>query len=114
MLTRRNRIASHAVAAVLLAGVAVVATGAGAGAASSASRPESFGGAATSGSMQFRVDRSPLPIPAVSDPFHLWVPYAETSIDSSTRDTPRLSAASATCCGPRVDRVSRGELLGVG
>ena len=91
MITRRYpietrsayRIAAHAVTAVLLAGIAVVATGAGAGAASSAGRPESYGGDAVAGSMQFRVDRSPLPIPAVTDPFHVWVPYAETSIDSS-------------------------------
>jgi hypothetical protein len=84
MVARQHRLAIHAATAVLLAGVAVVATGAGAGAASSAaSRPESYGGDATSGSMQFRVGRSPLPIPAVTDPFHLWVPYAETSLDSS-------------------------------
>src|SRR3954465_13854003 len=84
MITRRHRLAGHTVAAVLLAGIAVVATGAGAGAAGSAGdRPESYGGYATSGSLQFRVDRSPLPIPAVSDPFHVWVPYAETSMDSS-------------------------------
>jgi hypothetical protein len=84
MFTRSYRLAGHAVAAVLLAGVAVVATGAGAGAASSAAtRPDSYGGYATAGSMQFRVDRSPLPIPAVTDPFHVWIPYAETSMDSS-------------------------------
>ena len=84
MITRRVRLAGHCVAAVLLAGVAVVATGAGAGAAgSAASRPGSYGGDATAASIQFRVDRSPLPIPAVTDPFHVWVPYAETSMDSS-------------------------------
>jgi hypothetical protein len=45
MLRSQYRLTGHAVAAVLLAGVAVVATGAGAGAASSAaSRPDSYGG----------------------------------------------------------------------
>jgi len=99
MLRSQYRLALHAVAAVLIAGVAVVATGAGAGATTvaqsahgkaqsahghaAAKRPGSYGGDATAGSIQFRVDRSPLPIPAVTDPFHVWVPYAETSIDSS-------------------------------
>lgn len=81
--TRRYRLAGHAVAAVLLAGVAVVATGAGAGAASSATdRPESYGGDAAAASMEFRLDKQPFNFP-VTDPFHDWVPYAGTSIDSS-------------------------------
>src|SRR3954454_15022368 len=83
MLTRRYRLAGHAVAAVLLGGVAVVATGAGAGAASGASaRPDSYGGDATAAAIEFRVDKQPFPFP-VTDPFHTWVPYAATSIDSS-------------------------------
>jgi hypothetical protein len=83
MLARRHRLAGHAVAAVLLAGVAVVATGAGAGAASSAaSRPDSYGGEATASSMQIRVDKQPFPFP-VTDPFHDWIPYADSSLDSS-------------------------------
>lgn len=83
MITRRIRLAGHAVAAVLIAGVAVVATGAGAGAASGAAgRPGTYGGDATAASIEFRVDRNPEALPVV-DPFHDWVPYAETSIDSS-------------------------------
>ena len=91
MITRRTRLAGHAVAAVLIAGVAVVATGAGAGAASTqsssstASRPDSYGGDATAASTQFRVDKQPFPFP-VTDPFHDWVPYAEASMDSSGGD----------------------------
>src|SRR3954447_7892333 len=85
-LTSRSarRAMVHAVAAVLLAGVAVVASGAGAGAANSpsASRPDSYGGDATAAAIEFRVDKHPFPFP-VTDPFHTWVPYAETSIDSS-------------------------------
>ena len=84
MLRPSYRLAGHAAAAVLIAGVAVVATGAGAGAASgAAARPGSYGGDATAASIEFRIDRNPLPIPAVTDPFHVWVPFAETSIDSS-------------------------------
>ena len=85
MITRRYRIAGHAVAACLLAGIAVVATGAGAGAASgdTASRPDSYGGDATASSMQFQITRNPFPLPAVTDPFHVWAPYASTSTDSS-------------------------------
>jgi len=84
MVARRYRLAIHAAFAVLLAGIAVVATGGGAGAASGAAgRPGTYGGDAAAGSIQFRIDKSPLPIPAVTDPFHVWVPYAETSIDSS-------------------------------
>ncbi|MDQ1696327.1 MAG: hypothetical protein QOJ03_1680 [Frankiaceae bacterium] len=80
----RYRLAGHAVAAVLLAGVAVVATGAGAGAANSAAsaRPDSYGGDSAAASIEFRVDKQPFPFP-VTDPFHTWVPYAGTSIDSS-------------------------------
>ena len=87
MLSRPYRLAGHAVSAVLLAGVAVVATGAGAGAAgkASASRPDSYGGNALAASMEFRVDKQPFPFP-VTDPFHSWVPYAGTSIDSSGGD----------------------------
>lgn len=89
MIARRNRLASrsvrrltqHAIAAVLLAGVAVVATGGGAGAASS-DKPESFGGKSAASSMQYRVDKQPFPFP-VTDPFHTWVPYAGTTLDSS-------------------------------
>jgi len=82
MLTRRYRLAGHAVAACFLAGVAVVATGAGAGAASSSDRPDSFGGDAAAAAIEYRVDKQPFPFP-VTDPFHTWVPYAGTSIDSS-------------------------------
>jgi hypothetical protein len=84
MISRSQRLAGHAVAAILIAGVAVVATGAGAGAANSAaaSRPDSYGGDSAAGSMEFRVDKQPFPFP-VTDPFHSWVPYAGTSIDSS-------------------------------
>src|SRR3954454_8797751 len=82
-----RRLTGHAVAAVLLAGVAVVATGAGAGAANStsASRPDSYGGDAGPAAIEFRVDKHPFPFP-VTDPFHDWVPYAGTSIDSSGQD----------------------------
>jgi hypothetical protein len=83
MIRPSHRLAGHAVAAVLLAGVAVVATGAGAGAASSSSdRPDSYGGDAAASSMQIRVDKQPFPFP-VTDPFHDWVPYADSSLDSS-------------------------------
>jgi hypothetical protein len=83
MFTPSYRLAGHAVAAVLLAGVAVVATGGGAGAASAAaSRPDSYGGDAAAAALQFQVDKQPFPFP-VTDPFHTWVPYADTSIDSS-------------------------------
>jgi hypothetical protein len=84
---RPYRLAGHAVSAVLLAGVAVVATGAGAGAAgkAAAGRPDSYGGNAVAASMEFRVDKEPFPFP-VTDPFHSWVPYAGTSIDSSGGD----------------------------
>jgi hypothetical protein len=83
MLRSQYRLTGHAVAAVLLAGVAVVATGAGAGAASSAaSRPDSYGGNSAAASIEFRVDKQPFNFP-VTDPFHAWVPYAGTSIDSS-------------------------------
>ena len=83
MLTRPYRLAGHAVATVVLAGVAVAATGAGAGAAGGASaRPDSYGGDATAAAIEFRVDKQPFPYP-VTDPFHTWVPYAGTSIDSS-------------------------------
>jgi hypothetical protein len=81
MTTRRQRFAGHAITAVLLAGVAVVATGGGAGAAG-ASRPDSYGGDAAASSMQIRVDKQPFPFP-VTDPFHDWVPYADSSLDSS-------------------------------
>ena len=58
MIIGRYRLAGHAAAAVLLAGVAVVATSAGAGASNSAaSRPDSYGGNAVAGSMEFRVDK---------------------------------------------------------
>src|SRR4051812_34432992 len=78
-----RRLIRHGVAAVLLAGVAVVATGTGAGAASAAAaRPDSYGGDATAATVEIRVDRAPEPFP-VNDPFHAWVPYAGTSIDSS-------------------------------
>jgi hypothetical protein len=70
------------VAAVLLAGVGVVGTGAGASAAGAAARPESYGGDAVAATVEYRVDRQPEPFP-VNDPFHIWVPYAGTSIDSS-------------------------------
>ena len=82
MITRRTRLAGHAVTAVLIAGVAVVATGAGAGAASGAARPDSYGGNSAAASMEFRLDKQPFNFP-VSDPFHDWIPYAGTSIDSS-------------------------------
>lgn len=82
MITRRTRLVGHAVAAVLLAGVAVVATGAGVGAASASDRPDSYGGDAAASSMQLRVDKQPFPFP-VTDPFHDWVPYADSSLDSS-------------------------------
>ena len=83
MLARQHRLAVHAATAVLLAGIAVVATGGGAGAAGSASdRPDSYGGDAAAAAVEFRVDKQPFPFP-VTDPFHTWVPYAETSIDSS-------------------------------
>jgi hypothetical protein len=86
MLASPYRLAGHAVSAVLLAGVAVVATGAGAGAAGkAANRPDSYGGNAVAASMEFRVDKQPFPFP-VTDPFHSWVPYAGTSIDSSGGD----------------------------
>lgn len=87
MLARPYRLAGHAVAAVLLAGVAVIATSVGAGAAgkAAASRPGSYGGNAVASSMEFRVDKQPFPFP-VTDPFHSWVPYAGTSIDSSGGD----------------------------
>ena len=80
-MARKHRFVGHTVAAVLIAGVAVVATGAGAGAATG-DRPESYGGHATAASMEFRVDKQPFPFP-VTDPFHTWVPYAGTAIDSS-------------------------------
>jgi len=72
---------------VLLAGVAVVATGMGAGAATAtpgagAARPDSYGGDSAAASIQFQVDKQPFPFP-VNDPFHTWVPFASTSIDSS-------------------------------
>lgn len=87
MTTRRYRLAGHAVAAVLLSGVAVVATGAGAGAATvatqaSATRADSYAGDTTAASMEFRLDKQPFNFP-VNDPFHNWIPYADTSIDSS-------------------------------
>src|SRR4051794_15903880 len=83
MLTRHLRLGGHVVAVVLLAGVAVAATGAGARAAGGASaRPESYGGTATAAAIEFRVDKQPFPFP-VTDPFHIWVPYAGTSFDSS-------------------------------
>src|SRR4051812_24338800 len=83
MLTRRYRLGGHAAAAVLLGCVAVVATGAGAGAASGlSSRPDSYGGNAAAAAIEFRVDKQPFPYP-VTDPFHTWVPYAGTSLDSS-------------------------------
>lgn len=83
MITRRYRLAAHAVAAVAIAGVAIVATGAGAGAASgSAQRPDSYGGDAVAASMEFQLDKQPFNFP-VADPFHDWIPYADTSIDSS-------------------------------
>jgi hypothetical protein len=89
MITRRYRLAGHTVAAVLIAGVAVVATGAGAGASSTASaagsaatRPDSYGGDSATGAMEFRVDKHPFNFP-VNDPFHSWVPYAGTTLDSS-------------------------------
>lgn len=82
MITRRARLAAHAAAAVALAAVAVVASGAGAGAASGASRPDSYGGDTAAASMEFRLDKQPFNFP-VSDPFHNWIPYADTSIDSS-------------------------------
>ena len=86
MIIGRYRLAGHAAAAVLLAGVAVVATSAGAGASNTAaSRPDSYGGNAVAGSMEFRVDKQPFPFP-VTDPFHSWVPYAGTSMDSSGGD----------------------------
>lgn len=84
MLSRHHRLGLHAAAAVVLAGVAVVATG-GAGNAAAASRPDSYGGDATAASFEYRVDKSPEPFP-VTDPFHVWVPYAETSLDSSGGD----------------------------
>ena len=84
MITRRYRLVGHALAALTIAGVAVVATSAGAG-ASATSRPDSFGGNAVSSSMEFRVDKEPFPFP-VTDPFHSWVPYAGTSLDSSGGD----------------------------
>ena len=82
MLARNPRLAGHAVAAVLLAGIAVVAAGAGGGVASASDRPDSYGGTAAASSMQFRVDKQPFPFP-VTDPFHDWVPYADSSLDSS-------------------------------
>src|SRR4051794_5967897 len=83
MLTRHLRLGGHVVAVVLLAGVAVAATGAGARAAGGASaRPESYGGTATAAAIEFRVDKQPFPFP-VTDPFHVWVPYAGPSFDSS-------------------------------
>jgi hypothetical protein len=82
MLSRHHRLGLHAAAAVVLAGVAVVATG-GAGNAAAASRPDSYGGDATSAPFEYQVDKSPSPFPVVTDPFHIWVPYAETSLDSS-------------------------------
>ena len=82
MITRRYRFAGHAAAALVLAGVAVVATGAGAGAAAGASRPDSYNGDSAAASMEFQLDKQPFNFP-VTDPFHNWVPYAGTSIDSS-------------------------------
>src|SRR4051812_29149348 len=78
-----RRLIRHGVAAVLLAGVAVVATGTGAGAASTgAARPDSYGGDATAATVEIRVDRAPEQFPG-THPFHSWGPYAGTSIDSS-------------------------------
>ena len=82
MASRQHRLAMHAVAAVLLAGVAVVVTG-GVGSADTGSKPDTYGGDATAASVELRVDKSPSPFPVVTDPFHLWFPYAETSLDSS-------------------------------
>lgn len=89
----RYRVIGHAVAALTIAGVAVVATSVGAGASptpqaqtqAAASRPDSFGGNSVASSMEFRVDKEPFPFP-VTDPFHSWVPYAGTSLDSSGGD----------------------------
>src|SRR3954465_12346232 len=91
MLTRHLRLGGPVVAGALLAGVAVAATGAGARAAGGASaRPESYGGTATAAAIEFRVGKQPFPFPAnhpvhlpVPAPFHVWVPYAGTSFDSS-------------------------------
>jgi hypothetical protein len=92
-----RRLVGHTVAAVLLAGVAVVATGGGAGAASSgADKPDSYGGQASAATVEYRVDRKPEQFP-VSDPFHGWVPYAGTSIDSSGGAS---SVASSVYPGP--------------
>jgi hypothetical protein len=97
MLARHYRLAVHAAAAVFIAGIAVVATGSGAGAASgSAQRPDSYGGDAVAATAEYRVDRAPEPFP-VNDPFHSWVPYAGTSIDSSGN---AQSVASSVYPGP--------------
>lgn len=81
MLSRPIRAVGHVGAVVLLSGVALVIAGA-AGNAAAPSRPDSYGGDATAASLELRVDKQPFPFP-VTDPFHAWVPYAETSTDSS-------------------------------
>jgi hypothetical protein len=82
MLARHHRVGLHAVAALTIAGVAVVATG-GIGNAAAGARPDSYGGDATAATFEVQLDRNPPIFPAVNDPLHMWVPYAESSIDSS-------------------------------
>src|SRR4051794_32670713 len=83
MLSRPIRALGHIGAVVLLSGLALLATGTAGNASSAPAKPDTYGGEAAAASMEFRVDKSPLPVPAVTDPFHVWVPYADTSIDSS-------------------------------
>jgi hypothetical protein len=109
-----RRTARHGAAVTALAAVAVLSTGA-TGHASTADRPDTFGGESAASAFHFFADRTPGFL--VADLFHVELPYATSSFDSNGTISSRAAAAfpgdgalgvpglvcfSAPVCDPRV------------
>lgn len=78
---RSLRLAVHLVGVTVLAGAAVLLSGSP-GNADVPALPDSYGGDATASAFHYVADRVPQPTP-VTDAFHVEIPYASTSLDSS-------------------------------
>ncbi len=88
---RRQRIAAHLVGVAALTGTAVLLTDAPSHATTDA-RPDVFTGDAVASAFHLQLDKDPQLFP-VSDPLHVEIPFATTSLDSSGGSTARAATA---------------------
>ncbi|MCU1587104.1 MAG: hypothetical protein JWN31_597 [Frankiales bacterium] len=125
MLLHPARVSRHCATVALLACGALL-LGGSPGHADNAPRPDSFGGDATASSFHYVIDRTPQPTP-VTDAFHVEMPYATTSFDSSGTASATSSAFypgagplgvpallcqfAAQLCGPPFPAVPRYPLI---